>query len=300
MGFKTLQKIKQLSPDNIVSIIQEQQKFVSVANRSPVKILSTAVIKFTLSNIEYVEPFLIAPNLTDTLIGLPFFEKNNIFIDAKHRILITQDLSLHLNMIQNKAGEKQHCRTPKKPLAPYTAKKLLIPPDCQELIQCQDLTDHPEMRNKTGVVEPSIKFEGKTGLCITSSLSRIDENGLTTIAAMNVQPYMITIPEKTVATFKLLTPEQAEYLVPLEPALLQSEELQNNLQNLIEIKNKTNASKPKHPEKLWFPTPETCKDPSRLNQIERLIYYSLCDFKTETRTGPKTFRTRTTRIFNKI
>ena len=76
-------------------------------------------------------------------------------------------------------------------------KKLTIPPDCQELTQC-DLTDHPEMKNKTGVVEPSIKFEGKTGLCITSSLSRIDENGLTTIAAINVQPYMITIPAKII------------------------------------------------------------------------------------------------------
>ena len=287
MSFKTLQKIKQLSPDNIVSIKQEQQKFVSVANKSPVKILSTAVIKFTLSNIEYIEPFLIAPNLTNTLIGLPFFEKNNILIDAKHRILITQDLSLHLNMIQNKAGGKQHCRTTKKPFALYTVKKLTIPPDCQELIQC-DLTDHPEMRNKTGVVEPAIKFEGKTGLCITSSLSRIDENGLTTIAAINVQPYMITIPAKTiVATFKLLTPEQAEHLVPLEPALLQSEDLQNNLQNLIEIKNKTDASKPKHAEKLWFPTPETCKDPSRLNKIERRIYDSLCDFKLKQELDPK-------------
>ena len=162
------------------------------------------VIKFTLSNIEYVKPFLIAPNLANTIIGLPFFEKNNILIDAKHRILITQDLSLHLKMIPNKAGEKKHCRTPKKPFALYTVKKLTTPPDCQELIQC-DLTDHPEMRNKTGVLEPSIEFEGKTWLCITSSLSRIDENGLTTIAAINVQPYMITIPAKTiVATFKYL------------------------------------------------------------------------------------------------
>ena len=281
MSFKTLQKIKQLSPDNIVSIKQEQQKFVSVANRSPVKILSTAVIKFTLSNIEYVEPFLIAPNLKNTLIGLPFFEKNNILIDAKHRILITQDLSLHLNMIQNKAGEKQHCRTPKKPLALYTAKK-----------------PHPKVRNKTGVVEPSIKFEAKTGLCITSSLSRIDENRLTTIAAINVQPYMITIPAKTiVATFKLLTPE---YIVPLEPALLQSEELQNNLQNLIEIKNKTNASKPQHPQKLWFPTPETCKDPSRLNKIERRIYDSLCDFKLKQELDPKRSEQERLEFFTKF
>ena len=81
------------------------------------------------------------------------------------------------------------------------------------------------MRNKTGVAELSIKFEGKTGLCITSSPSLIDENGLTTFAAINVQPYMITIPAKTlIATFKLLTPEQAEYLFPLEPTLLQSED----------------------------------------------------------------------------
>ena len=182
-------------------------------------------------------------------------------------------------MIQNKAGEKKHCRTPKKPFALYTVKKLTIPPDCQQLIQC-DLADHPEMRNKTGVLEPSIKFEGKTGLCITSSLSLIDENGLTLIAAINAQPYMITISAKTiVATFKLLTHEQAEYLVPLEPALLQSEDLQNNLQNLFEIKNKIDASKPQHAEKLWFPIPETCKDPSGLNKIERRFYDSLCDFK---------------------
>ena len=142
------------------------------------------------------------------------------------------------------------------------------------------------MRNKTGVVEPSVKFEGKTGLCIT--LCRIDENGLTTFAAINVQPYKITIPAITiVAMFKLLTLEQAKYLVPLEPALLQSEELQNNLENLIEIKNKTNASKPQHPEKLWFPTPETCKDPSRLNKIERRIYDLLCDFKLKQELDPK-------------
>ena len=73
-----------------------------------------------------------------------------------------------------------------------------------------------------------------------------------------MQPHIKIIPAKQlVATFKLLTSDQTEYRVPLEPALLQSKTLWSNLQNLVEIKNKTNASKPQRPEYFWFPTPET-------------------------------------------
>ena len=126
----------------------------------------------------------------------------------------------------------------------------------------------------------------KTGLCITSSLSRTDSEGNLYLSALNLQTNEITIPRNSdIALFEFLSPQQAEALIPLEPQLLtlakfkNPDDFEKEINQLI-IDEEFNAdSQPPRPKpdykRFWFPTPETCKNPTALKGVEKRIYNEL-------------------------
>ena len=80
----------------------------------------------------------------------------------------------------------------------------------------------------------------------------------------------------SVATFSVLTPEQARYLIPLEPKLIQSENEKRNTKQISKSIEKTARGEINHitiqsDRKFWFPTPENVEDPSRLAGLEKRI-----------------------------
>ena len=133
-----------------------------------------------------------------------------------------------------------------------------------------------------GIAEPKMSFEEKTGLCITSSLSRTDSDGNLYLSALNLQTIEITISRNSDnALFNFLSPQQAETLTPIEPQLLSMakfknpDDFENEINQLI-IDEEFNAdSQPPRPKpdykRFWFPTPETCKNPTALKGVEKRI-----------------------------
>ena len=164
--------------------------------------------------------------------------------------------------------------------------KCVIAPNQQTTLKCNLQTKNKRLADVCGIVEPKVSFEEKTGLCITSSLSRTDSEGNLYLSALNLQTNEITIPRNSdIALFKFLSPQQAETLTPIEPQLLtlakfkNPDDFEKEINQLI-IDEEFNAdSQPPRPKpdykRFWFPTPEACKYPTALKGVEKRIYNEL-------------------------
>ena len=168
--------------------------------------------------------------------------------------------------------------------------KCVIAPNQQKTLKCNLQTKNRRFADVCGIVEPKVSFEEKTGLCITSCLSRTDSQGNLYLSALNLQTKDITIPRNSdVAYFKLLSPQQAETLTPIDPQLLtmakfkNPDEFEHEINQLIIYEEFNGDSKPPRPKsgykKFWFPTPETCKNPTALKGVEKKIYNELQKLK---------------------
>ena len=83
----------------------------------------------------------------------------------------------------------------------------------------QSANKNQKFADLSGIVEPKVCFEEKTGLCITSSLSRTDSEGKLYLSTLNRQTNELTIPRNSdIAYFKFLSP-QAETLTQIDSQL---------------------------------------------------------------------------------
>ena len=127
-----------------------------------------------------------------------------------------------------------------------------------------------DLGNITGTVEGLPAFERRTNLLVSPALSGTQE-GRTHVQITNPLDYQITINVGTaVASFNILTPKQATNLQPMTDHQL----------NLISqypdeaeaVLNQIFQDPTAKSDRRWYPTPETCDDPSKLNKIEKRIY----------------------------
>ena len=184
-------------------------------------------------------------------------------IDVKNRKLHAPDFPFQLNEITLK-----------------TTQKIQIHPNSQEVLQCYPSNDLSD--GIVSFIDPNPRFERKTGLCMTSSLSKITHNQ-TPLAFLNCTTNIITLlKDTTVGNFTILTPKQPQYLQPVDPAIL-STISPLSLNELIHA----DENCPIFGESdFWFPSPETCSDPSSLTGLHRKIYQTLVSFKTAEKLDP--------------
>ena len=168
-----------------------------------------------------------------------------------------KDFTFQLNEITGNNGRIRRIFRKIK-FALRTTHKINIKPSSEEV--------HKGALNKSlesesvGIVEPNTGFEKRTGLCITSSLSRL-HSSTTSLDILNCTPNHITIPKNTiVARFKILTPKQAKYLYQIAPALIASDP-SKSINELVTTEPTTDHIRC---DDFWFPTPENCHDPSKL------------------------------------
>ena len=120
-----------------------------------------------------------------------------------------------------------------------------------------------------GTVEGSPAFMRKTCLLVSPALVDQDE-GKTTIQVTNPNNHTFTLDANTtLAHSRIPTPHQEANITPMpvEHSNLitkypdETEAVINQLFMIPEMKSTK-----------WYPTPETCSDPNKLNAIERRIY----------------------------
>ena len=271
-----IDKIKKVSPTSIENLPSNPSPVVKVANGSYAKTLGLVNISFTLANQPFTEQFLILPKMSKPILGLPFFERNDILIDLKSRKLLLPDITLQINSVAKANGSEKTIHHKNK-FALKSAQKITIQPHSQEVLKCA--IDKKFSEEIIGIVEPNAGFEKSSDLCLTSSLSKL-KNSETEIALLNVTPIAITVAKDTaIAKFTILTAKQAEHIQPIDPSLCSLDNFQLN--ELVTIHEKVD---PKN--EFWFPTPETCSSSQNLTGIRKRIFETLLELKQLEKLGP--------------
>ena len=133
-----LTKIRLKNP-NAISNESKTSIPVKVANGQKLSTLGSVVLTFKLGGQSFSEPFLLLKTMNRPILGLPFFEKNNITINPSNRTLSFPEMTLQLNEIASLEGKitKSFRR---KSYYLKTQQKLVIKPNTQEVSNCILLT----------------------------------------------------------------------------------------------------------------------------------------------------------------
>ena len=263
---------------NAVKLKQPDCTSVKMAGGQVVRIEKQAEIKFKLAHREFVEDFLVLSSTNSVILGNPFFVKHDISISPKQALIQFPDLTVQINEIKP-VNEKRRAVRHKIPI--YTNKKHTIQPNEQIVLECylSDKTD--QFENKSGVITPNEILEKETEIALTSSLSTVGKNNTLYVSALNIIEHPITINSRTeVGRFSILSTEQADQLIQIDPQLIKLAKSRNKddyfaeLNQLIQefTQHKPGQARRPPPEysKLWFPTPETCEDPSNLPLLQEI------------------------------
>ena len=179
-----LEKIKSSAPQSIKYLDTNPFPVVKVANATHAKTLGQVEITFTLANQVFTEKFLLLPKMNNPVLGLPFYKNNRNLIDVASQKLHLPEISLQISEMTMRNG-KAKTKFKKHKYVLKTIQKLDIFPNSQETIDfflVNILAD-----NSIGIVDRNPRFERSTGLCLTSSFSKI-QSSKTPIAFLNVTP----------------------------------------------------------------------------------------------------------------
>ena len=245
---------------------------VQIANGSIVPVRKQVLIRFFIGG-KSLETFMILPTMGNILIGMSFFKKYSVTLDLANNIVRFPEITLQLKP-QNEKFKLQM-------LELRASQKTTIQPRQQVFIP---VTSEKDIGQVTGTVEAFPAFERKTELLVSPSMSEINDQQ-THVQITNYLDHSITIPQSTtVAVFRILTPNQAKNVQPMTSEQLTlitkfPDEATNVINQLFQ---EPDASK----DKRWYPTPETCDDPKKLNKIERWIYDEVIQLREAEKLDP--------------
>ena len=127
-----------------------------------------------------------------TILGLPFFEKNDISIPPKNRTLRMPNLTLQLTELFHNY-EKISAVTTKKNHFLRNSKSIAIYPNTNKIV-LRTFPNFSYPNDTVTTIEPHSKFENQTGLCVTNAIVKIKANEDFSLTVLNVLPHKLTIP----------------------------------------------------------------------------------------------------------
>ena len=269
---------------------------VKLASGAAVRVNQQAKIEFSLGDHHFNDSFIILPKMNKIILGNSFFRKHSIDINPSNNLIKLPNMTYHLNEIKPKNKPRKILKKLKK-LSVFANKKQVLKAKTQSIIECY-IPDQNDLSltNCSGVVIPNKKFEERTEIVLSSSLSTVDETRKIYISAVNPTDHQIIVSYNTIiASFEILNPTQAEKLIQIDPQLLalakmrDHENIEAELNQLIQDKNFNQSNERPKPEyeKLWFPTPETCPNPEMLSPLEREIFDQIQNFQMLEKIDPK-------------
>ena len=201
-------------------------------------------------------------------IGMSFFKKYSVTLDLTNNIVNFPDITLQLCSVNGKFK--------KKLLELKTSQKMVIQRNQQVFVP---VVIERDLGDITDTVEGIPAFERRTHLLVSPAFSETREDRAH-VQITNRLDYQITIMVGTaVAFFKILTPKQANNIQPMTNHQLNlithyPDEATAVLNHIFQDPNEKT-------DRRWYPTPETCDDPSKLNMIERRIYDKIVKLRAE-------------------
>ena len=246
---------------------------VQIPHRKHCPVREQILLRFFIGGKILKETFMILPTMGNILIGMSFFKKYSVTLDLANNIVRFPEITLQLKPPNGKFKLQM--------LELRTTQKTTISPGQQIFVLA---TTDKNIGTKTGTIEAFPAFERKTELLVSPSMSEIKDQQ-THVQITNHMDHAIRIPQNTtIAVFRILTPNQAKNIQPMtnEQLTLITKfpgEAANVINQLFQDPSATN-------DKRWYPTPETCDDPDKLNKIERRIYDELIKFREAEKLNP--------------
>ena len=163
-------------------------------------------------------------------------------VDMKRKLLLTPDLTFTMHEIQQTDGEKS-VRPTEQTFNVCTKTKTTLGPCKQDLVVCLCASKTFELVNIIDIRETFDFFKQNSGVFVTSTLNRVDDNNQVQISFLNTNSHEAIIPAGTrVTAFTVLTPKQANFITPIDPqtaALIQTNPNLSDEKNLLQLKGKS-------------------------------------------------------------
>ena len=256
------QKIKTVSPDNILKEMDPPAFKLQVANGDIETPTKTVQLQFELGDWTFKETFIVATKMTGPILGLSFLKNNSAILDVSQALLHFPHLTYAIAAEDNETVSRHHKVTIKN--------RLTIMPD-----QCITIEAGINLRtitNTTGIIHPTEQYSGEHQLVVASSLSTVS-NSKIEIRVTNTSPNPFTLKKNAnVAEFTILSPQEAKQLHPLNSAALKVL-AEDNTEQALEYVNELlkSSEKPQTTQNFWFPTPDNPGDPSTHTPIQSRI-----------------------------
>ena len=246
---------------------------VQVAKGSIVPVRKQVLLRFFIGVKIFEETFMILLTMGNILIGMSFFKKYSVTLDLANNVVKLPDITLQL--------KPERGRYKIQMIELRTTQKTVIQPDHQLIVP---VLAERDLGTIQGTVEAFPSCERKTQLLVSPALARITEMK-SQVQITNLTSHTIAVSlNTTVATFRIMTPNQAKNLQPMSNEQLtlitKYPDEANNVLNQLFQEPGTNTNR------RWYPTPETCDDPSKLNHIEKRIYDEITKLREEEKLDP--------------
>ena len=257
-----LQKIKSVSPDNILKEMDPPAFKLQVANSDIETPTKTVQLQFELGDWTFKETFIVATKMTGPILGLTFLKNNSAILDVSQALLHFPHLTYAITAEDNETVSRHHKVTIKN--------QLTIMPD-----QCITIEAGINLRtitNTTGTIHPTEQYSGEHQLVVASSLSTATNSKIET-RVTNTSPNPFTLKKNAnVAEFTILSPQEAKQLHPLNSAALKVL-AEDNTEQALEYVNELlkSSEKPQTTQNFWFPTPDNPGDPASHTPIQSRI-----------------------------
>ena len=151
-------------------------------------------------------------NLTGTIIGLHFIRHNSVVVNTTHGLICFP----HLTMQAKSAASGTNAKPQNVFFHFHYTKK--VPPMTTKTIRA--FVDYPSEWITTDTVTPVEKFTEATSLITSHSISTINDKKIAVrVTNTRESPYAI-MKNKKVAEFSIVTPEQSEFIKPVDTAIL--------------------------------------------------------------------------------
>ena len=242
-----LRKIRLRAPHTILNEGPPPEFQIMVANGQLGAPIATVELQFEVADITLREKLIVMTNLTSTLIGLLFLERNSTILDKRQGILNFPFFSLQL---------KNEDRTYPNVIGPIlNPVETILQPGRRTTIwvKLQIYTDI----EATGIIRPSPLLENNEDLLICPALSST-KNNKHMVQFSKFLDHSYTLNKGThIANFAILTPEQTKHIRPVNSTSVRHL-LKNNHDDAIHYKNsllKTSKTDEVN-ETYWFPTPQ--------------------------------------------
>ena len=251
-----------MSPKDIVKELEPPHFKLQVANGDIETPTKTIILQFEIGDWNFKETFIVAKRLTGPILGLTFLKNNSAILDVSQGLLHFTHLTYSIETDEYTRNKKLYKVQIKNPLT-------ILPETTQTITGS---TDIPTNVDTTGVINPATNHCSGDPLVVASSISTASNRKID-IRVTNTTPTPYTIKRNTtIAEFKILSPEGAKDLKPLNTAALKvlaeddSEDAMVYINELLKT-----PEKPSHNQNFWFPTPDHPGDPATHTPIQNRI-----------------------------